>query len=119
MRGWLELLPDEVVRVRPVLSVGFAAALLARGELEGVEARLRDAERWLDGATSIGQGSQAPPAEMVVVDGEAGRGRRAVPHRARPDRAALPGGRYRVGRAGLPALDQLRADPLRVSTLGR
>ena len=48
--GWLELLPDEVVRVRPVLSVGFAGALLAGGEYEGVEARLRDAERWLDGS---------------------------------------------------------------------
>jgi LuxR family maltose regulon positive regulatory protein len=66
--GWLELLPDEVVRVRPVLSVGFAGALLAGGEFEGVEARLRDAEGWLDGTTGIRQGSHAPAAEMVVVD---------------------------------------------------
>ena len=70
VHGWLELLPDEVVRVRPVLSVGFAGALLARGELEGVEGRLRDAERWLDGATGVRQGPQAPSAEMVVVDDE-------------------------------------------------
>ena len=47
LRGWLEALPDELIRVRPVLSVGYAGALLASGELEGVEARLRDAERWL------------------------------------------------------------------------
>src|SRR2546422_1581792 len=39
---------SEVVRVRPVLTVGFAGALLLAGEFEGVEARLRDAERWLD-----------------------------------------------------------------------
>jgi LuxR family maltose regulon positive regulatory protein len=70
VRGWLELLPDDVVSVRPVLGVGFAAALLARGELEGVEGRLRDAERWLDGATGIGKGSQAPSAELVVADDE-------------------------------------------------
>src|SRR6266576_1856570 len=66
--GWLELLPDEVVRVRPVLSVGFAGALLAGGEFEGVEARLRDAEGWLDGVTDIRRRSPAPAAEMVVVD---------------------------------------------------
>ena len=70
VRGWLEVLPDEVVRVRPVLSVHFAGALLARGELEGVEGRLRDAERWLDGAAGAGAGSQTPAAEMVVVDDE-------------------------------------------------
>ena len=46
--GWLKALPDELVHCRPVLSVGYAWALLAVGELEAVEARLRDAERWLD-----------------------------------------------------------------------
>ncbi len=37
VRGWLEALPDEVVRVRPMLSFAVAGALLAVGELEGVE----------------------------------------------------------------------------------
>ena len=46
--GWLKALPDELVRFRPVLSVAYAYALFGGGELEGVEARLRDAERWLD-----------------------------------------------------------------------
>jgi len=70
MRGWLKALPEELVRVRPVLSAGFAGTLLAGGELEGVEARLRDAERWLDGATGTRKGPQAPSAEMVVIDDE-------------------------------------------------
>jgi DNA-binding SARP family transcriptional activator len=75
VRGWLEVLPlgvlpDEVVRVRPVLSVHFAGALLSGGEFEGVEARLRDAERWLDATTAPHEGAPARPAEMVVADEE-------------------------------------------------
>jgi LuxR family maltose regulon positive regulatory protein len=64
LRGWLKALPDEVVRVRPVLSVGLAGALLAVGEFEGVEGRLRDAERCLE------EGSRAPSGEMAVGDEE-------------------------------------------------
>ena len=70
VRGWLEVIPDEVVRVRPVLSVGFAGALLSGGELEGVESRLRDAERWLDVTTGTDARSVARSAEMVVADEE-------------------------------------------------
>ncbi|MBA3339859.1 MAG: hypothetical protein H0T54_09005 [Geodermatophilaceae bacterium] len=44
--------------------------MLAGGELEGVEGRLRDAERWLETPTGIRKGPHAPPAEMVVVDHE-------------------------------------------------
>ena len=44
LRAWVDPLPDEVVRRRPVLSVTFAGALLASGELAGVEDRLDDAE---------------------------------------------------------------------------
>ena len=70
VRDWLEVLPDDVVRVRPVLSVTFAGALLITGEIEGVEERLQDAERWLDTAADPGQGFPAPSAEMVVTDEE-------------------------------------------------
>ena len=68
--GWLKALPDELVRARPVLSVAYAWALLASGELEGVEARLRDAERWLDTTADRRERPEAPSAEMVVVDEE-------------------------------------------------
>jgi LuxR family maltose regulon positive regulatory protein len=70
VRGWLEVIPSEVVRVRPVLSVAFAWVLLSVGEFEGVEGRLRDAERWLDTTTDIRAGSPAPSAEMVVANEE-------------------------------------------------
>ena len=60
--GWLKALPDELVHFRPVLSVAYAYALFGDGELEAVETRLRDAERWLDTTTDT--------AGMVVVDEE-------------------------------------------------
>ncbi|MCA1706891.1 MAG: LuxR C-terminal-related transcriptional regulator, partial [Actinobacteria bacterium] len=70
--GWVKALPDELVRARPVLSVGYAWALLDGGELEAGEARLRDAERWLDTTADMSgrphDPSGAPSAEMVVVD---------------------------------------------------
>ena len=71
LRGWLEALPDELIRNRPVLSVAYAATLLDGGKVEGdVEARLRDAERWL-GMTADGRaGPQDPSTAMVVVDEE-------------------------------------------------
>ena len=48
LRGWLAALPDEVLEGRPVLCNAYAGVLLTIGELDGVDARLRDAERWLD-----------------------------------------------------------------------
>ncbi|HEY6542376.1 MAG TPA: LuxR C-terminal-related transcriptional regulator [Ktedonobacteraceae bacterium] len=72
--GWLNALPGEVVRGRPVLSVHYAGALLLHGRLEGVEARLRDAEQWLDTKTDRDELVLASSAEMVVVDEEEFRG---------------------------------------------
>jgi LuxR family maltose regulon positive regulatory protein len=71
LRQWLEALPDELIRVRPVLSVGYAATLLEGGRVEGVEARLRDAERWLDTTADGPVGPRAPSTAMVVVDEDA------------------------------------------------
>jgi LuxR family maltose regulon positive regulatory protein len=72
--GWLKALPDEVVRVRPVLCFGYAFSSMSCGENESVESRLQDAERWLH----MVEQSESPPAEtrpeqsrrMIVIDKE-------------------------------------------------
>jgi LuxR family maltose regulon positive regulatory protein len=69
VHSWLKALPDEVVRVRPMLSFAVAGALLTGGEPEEVEVRLQDAERWLPEAAT-GKGSPVRPTEMVVADEE-------------------------------------------------
>lgn len=66
--GWLTALPDEIVRARPVLSVNYAFASLSRDGLETAEARLRDAERWLETSTNVPEPRDALSGEMVVVD---------------------------------------------------
>lgn len=64
--AWVKALPEEVVRPRPVLSIGYAFTALVAGELDLGAARLRDAERWLDadGRTDL------PDVEMIVEDEE-------------------------------------------------
>ena len=102
VRGWLEVIPDEVVRVRPVLSVGFAGALLSVGEFEGVEARLRDAERWLGTTTRIREGPSGP----VGGDGRRRRRRISPPpggDRAVPCRPGPGSGRWARHRETRPA----------------
>ncbi len=56
--GWVKALPEVLIQSRPVLSVGYAWALLDGGELEASESRLQDAEGWLD----------TPTEQMVVLD---------------------------------------------------
>ena len=65
MRRWLDALPAELFRDRPVLSVGYVGALMSTGGLERVEALLSAAERWLDPS------DRQPPdsrSEMIVAD---------------------------------------------------
>ena len=71
---WMKALPQELFHFRPVLSVEYAWALLACGELEAVEGRLQSAERWLETTTDIRERREAPLAEMVVIDEEEFRG---------------------------------------------
>jgi len=66
--GWAQALPDELVRARPVLSAGFAWALLDNGELEAGETRLRDAESWLDNTAGTNERPVSRLTAMIVVD---------------------------------------------------
>ena len=68
LRRWLERIPDAYLRNRPVLSNAYAGSLLSTGELEGVEPRLRDAERWLDAMADGRDGSGGRRPEMMVRD---------------------------------------------------
>ncbi len=68
--GWLKAIPDELVRVRPVLSYWYASVSMSCGELGGVEPRLQDAERWLDTTADMHARPESPAAGMVVVDKE-------------------------------------------------
>jgi len=68
--GWVKALPDELIRARPVLCVGYAWALLNGGEFEAAEPRLLDAELWLEPITNIREQMEDPVSKMVVVDEE-------------------------------------------------
>jgi len=56
--GWVKKLPEDVVRIRPVLSTQMALAFMDAGEPEASEAHLQDAERYLGSSVS----------ERVVTD---------------------------------------------------
>jgi len=68
--GWVKALPEELVRARPVLCAAQAQAFLFAGKLEAAEARLMDAERWLEPTTNLIERSETPSTKMVVVDEE-------------------------------------------------
>ena len=55
---WVDALPADVARDRPVLAVGFIGALAASNEFESLDRRLTDVEELLAG----------PPEELVVAD---------------------------------------------------
>ncbi|HSK57441.1 MAG TPA: helix-turn-helix transcriptional regulator, partial [Actinomycetospora sp.] len=81
---WVGSLPDEVVRVRPVLGMAFVGALAQASRFDTVEQRLADVERAVrpDGGTWP---VQVPPG-LVVVDEK---GYRSLPAGLQLYRAAL------------------------------
>jgi LuxR family maltose regulon positive regulatory protein len=64
--GWMRALPEDVFRARPVLSILYVGALMSNGQIAGVEARLRDAERWLE----VISRADEQPRDMIVVNEE-------------------------------------------------
>ena len=58
VRRWIDDIPYDVVRRRPVLAVGFIGALMSGGEFETVEGRLEDVEGLLS----------APPPDTIVLE---------------------------------------------------
>jgi LuxR family transcriptional regulator, maltose regulon positive regulatory protein len=64
LAGWLRALPDDVIRRRPVLSIQSAWMSLVAGDLDGLEARLSDAERALRAAPARGRSS--PGGEEAI-----------------------------------------------------
>jgi LuxR family maltose regulon positive regulatory protein len=65
--AWLKALPEALVRDRPVLCNLYAGALMQTGEIEGVDAWLRAAERWLPPSWGSAR-PEEPASAMVVVD---------------------------------------------------
>jgi len=66
IRTWLQLLPDDVLRERPVLMMGLIGALASIGEFaDDTEERLDHVERLLDRAAT---GASGPGPQVVVGD---------------------------------------------------
>ena len=66
--AWLETFPDGVRRVRPVLTNGYAGALLSTGQVERVEPYLREVENWIEASATASEQPGLDPTELVVVD---------------------------------------------------
>ncbi len=88
---WLRELPDDVLRVRPVLSMAFVGVLAQVSDFAAVDSRLRAIERSL--RPQGGPWPERPPPDLVVVD-EAGW--RALPATAQMYQAALDLSRGRL-----------------------
>ena len=104
---WVKALPEDLVRARPVLSVGYGWTLLTRGELEAAESHLQDAEWWLETPADMREGRKAPAAEMVVVDEEEFRSLPATIASARAFQAQARGDIQSVQKYARLALDLL------------
>ena len=65
--GWVKKLPEEVIRVRPVLCTLLGQAFADAGEPEASELRLQDAERCLDGSDVANKAQLKPLPAMIAL----------------------------------------------------
>ncbi|PKN97326.1 MAG: helix-turn-helix transcriptional regulator [Chloroflexi bacterium HGW-Chloroflexi-4] len=65
--GWVNMLPDKLIRTRPVLCTQIAQAFTDTGELEASELRLQDAERCLDGSDVENEAQLKPLPAMIAL----------------------------------------------------
>jgi LuxR family maltose regulon positive regulatory protein len=70
LRAWLERLPADVLRARPVLCNGLAGTRLSTGTVDGVDALLDDAQRWLDLMGGASEHGSVLPSGMSFSDDE-------------------------------------------------
>ena len=68
--GWVRNLPEEIIRVRPVLCTLLGRAFTDMGELEASEMRLQNAERCLDGL-DVANEAQLKPLPAIIALGRA------------------------------------------------
>ena len=59
--GWMRLLPEALIRSRPILSVGFAWGLLEEGNMEG-------GKEWLEITEDILQAAQSDENPELILD---------------------------------------------------
>jgi LuxR family transcriptional regulator, maltose regulon positive regulatory protein len=65
--GWVKKLPEEVIRVRPVLCTLLGRAFADAGQAEASELRLQDAERCLEGSDVANEAQLKPLPAMIAL----------------------------------------------------
>ncbi|MFN2148403.1 MAG: LuxR C-terminal-related transcriptional regulator, partial [Anaerolineales bacterium] len=64
---WVRAIPDEVIRARPLLSLGCGWSLIDSGDLEAADRRLQDAERWIEKIASGAQQGDTSSRDPAVI----------------------------------------------------
>lgn len=74
-RAWMKPIPEEIIRARPRLGLGYVGVLVSLGAFEGIEDRLRDVEEQLrehDPSGSLRAGTELYRSALAQVGGDLG-----------------------------------------------